>query len=71
MTRLDKLISERSKAFHRITSLYVELSMMTGDSPRNAAHLSEIAELKLHVTKLQRKIVLSRTKKAEKYLAEI
>ena len=71
MTRLDKLTSERSSAFHKIGSLYVELSMMTADSPEYTVHLREIAVLKLQVTKLQRQIVISRMKKAEKYLAEI
>lgn len=69
MTRLDKLTSERSKAFHRIGTLYVELSSMPVDSQEYAAHLQEIVDLKLQVTKLQRQIVISRIKKVEKYLA--
>jgi len=69
MVRLDKLTSERSKAFHRIASLYVELSSMQVDTPDYAKHLVEIAGLKLQVTKLQRQIVISRMKKAERYMA--
>lgn len=69
MAHLDKLTAERSKAFHRIGSLYVELSKMQADSPEYFKHLQEITELKLEVVKLQRRIVISRMKKAEKYLA--
>ena len=68
MAHLDKLIAERSKAFHRIGSIYVKLSTMQVDSPNYAIHLQEVADLKLTVVKLQRRIVISRMKKAEKYL---
>jgi len=69
MAQLDKLIAERSKAFHRIGSLYVELTKMQADSPKYSIHLQEIADLKLAVVKLQRRIVISRMKKVEKYFA--
>ncbi len=69
MAHLEKLTAERSKAFHRIGGLYVELSTMQADSPEYIKLLREIAELKLAVIKLQRRIVISRMKKAEKYLA--
>ena len=68
MAHLDKLTAERSKSFHRIGILYVELSKMQADSPEYANHLQEIADLKLTVVKLQRRIVISRMKKVEKYL---
>lgn len=67
MVRLEKLTSERSKAFHRIASLYVELSRMQADSPEYQKKVQEIALLKLGITKLQRSIVISRMKKAEHF----
>lgn len=69
MTRLEKLTLERSKAFHRIASLYVELSKMQSETPEYNSFHQEIAVLKSQVTKLQRQIVISRMKRAEKYLA--
>jgi len=71
MERLDKLTSERSKSFHRIDSLYVGLSTMQAGTPEYAKHLEEIAAIKLQVVKLQRQIVISRMKKAERYLAGV
>ncbi len=70
MAHLDKLTAERSKVFHRIDSLYVELSTMQADSPEYVNHFKEIAELKSAVVKLQRRIVISRMKKVEKYLSQ-
>ncbi|WP_411274709.1 hypothetical protein [Daejeonella sp.] len=69
MAQSDKLTAERSKAFHRIASLYVELSKMQADSPEYKKHLQEITELKSTVMKLQRRIVISRMKQVEKYFA--
>lgn len=65
MARLEKLTSERVKVYHRIETLYVMLSKMDADSPQYAEHRSEIAALKLQVIKLQRRIVISRMRKAE------
>ncbi len=69
MTRLDKLTSDRARAFHRIGSLYVELSTMPAESPEYVEHLREIASLKAEVTKLQRRIVVARMRKVEKYMS--
>ena len=69
MTRLEKLTSERARVFHRIGNLYVELSTMPTELPEYVKYLQEIAALKLEVTKLQRRIVVARMRKLEKYLA--
>ncbi|SKB80881.1 hypothetical protein [Daejeonella lutea] len=69
MARLEKLISERAKAYHRIDALYILLSTMDADSPQYTEHRSEIAALKLQVVKLQRQIVISRMKKAEHFFS--
>lgn len=69
MARLEKLTSERAKAYHRIDALYVLLSKMDADSPQYAEYRNEIASLKLQVIKLQRKIVISRMRKAEHFFS--
>ncbi len=69
MARLDKLTSERAKAYHRIDALYILLSTMDADSPHYAEHRNEIAALKLQIVKLQRQIVISRMRKAEHFFS--
>ena len=70
MARLSKLTADRSKAFHRIGTLYVELSRLKADSPEYVRILQEIAVLKVEVMKLQRRIVISRMQKAERFFSE-
>lgn len=71
MAPLYKLTSERSQAFHRIGSLYIELSTLKAGSPEYLKIAREIADLKLQVAKLQRQIVLARMKKADRFFKEM